>query len=1005
MGFADGLLTGLLEISEGLNDWLHQSLPSWSLLDAPLDEKTLVAIDGSLVSAIRVDGMYQVPGAPEFQHAQDAIGRALAARLAGKDQAHTAQAIFHYDPNGVQAYLDRFFAPSIATMRRHGLDIAELMDDWKTKIGGLMAVEDVWFVLWTHPQALVRSVRAKGNTERNRRAVTSLKGRQSQSLAGTVGDLSRTHKGFLTAMIDALRTAGLAAETVEAAAFLRSARMIAAPERTSPDWVPRGPGGKVLRARDPTEGPRDYSALLPPSLRAQILPLEGQIATRAVCRTGRTLHLPLLMHQQPEEPLPFAALFRAMLGRNAPWRVIFTVRPDGLGALGMKGLYATTFSFTSHVNRRIANAIRDLKAYQEAGGHILRLQTLFDTWATMGPEGEAAALDRLESQAAEMTGAVQGWGTANVTEAWGAPDAAFVASIPGATPKSPAPLAAAPLADILRMLPITRPAMPWTDGSVLFRAPDGKPMPYAMGSGQQAAWVEVGAGQQGAGKSVMINTLNWAFLTQPGLQAVPFLSIVDFGASSAGLIRTLQDLAPEHLRPYFLYQRLKLVSEHAINPFDTGLGCVKPLPRHRSALINLLSLIATPDDANSPEEGSIGLAGTLVDAAYARFAPGPKAKVYVAHVNEEIDLAVGRIGLDIDRHTTWWEITDALFGRGDTRLAAMAQRYAMPLLGDLVALANDANITSLYSDTTTKGGETLTGFFMRRAMEAQAAYPVLAHPTELDLGVARVISLDLDEVAPKGGRAADRQASIMFMLARHVLMGRFFVNEDDLPYIPEAYRDYHHKLVRDTKEIPKRWVIDEGHRMMRTEASSQQIVSDLETATRESRKLMLQIGLYSQSITDTPASILNLSTSVFLMNAGSEHEIREVNKIWPLTQTIQDALRTIRPPDARGATFLGLFRTKGGFVQQLLTNTLGPLLLTAFESRAEDRAVRDRLYKLVGVLPTLRVIAKTYPGGIKPEADRRKTLLQDRGLAGQEAEADILSDLVEELAKAARGLS
>ena len=89
----------------------------------------------------------------------------------------------------------------------------------------------------------------------------------------------------------------------------------------------------------------------------------------------------------------------------------------------------------------------------------------------------------------------------------------------------------------------------------------------------------------------------------------------------------------------------------------------------------------------------------------------------------------------------------------------------------------------------------------------------------------------------------------------------------------------------------------------------------------------------------------------------------------------------------------------------MLTNTLGPLLLTAFESRAEDRAVRDRLYKLVGVLPTLRVIAKSYPGGIKPEADRRKTLLQDRGLAGQDAEADILSDLVEELAKAARGLS
>ncbi len=42
--------------------------------------------------------------------------------------------------------------------------------------------------------------------------------------------------------------------------------------------------------------------------------------------------------------------------------------------------------------------------------------------------------------------------------------------------------------------------------------------------------------------------------------------------------------------------------------------------------------------------------------------------------------------------------------------------------------------------------------------------------------------------------------------------------------------------------------------------------------------------------------------------------------------------------------------------------------------------------------PALRVIAMTCPGGITPEADRRKTLLQDQGLAGQDAEAHIVND-------------
>ena len=190
--------------------------------------------------------------------------------------------------------------------------------------------------------------------------------------------------------------------------------------------------------------------------------------------------------------------------------------------------------------------------------------------------------------------------------------------------------------------------------------------------------------------------------------------------------------------------------------------------------------------------------------------------------------------------------------------------------------------------------------------------------------------------------------------------------------------------------------------MVRAEASANQIIADLETATRESRKLNLSIGLYSQSITDMPATIINLATSIFLMNAGSEKEVGEIVKLWDITPGVQEALRNIRPPGSRGANFIGLFRTMKGTVQQQMTNTVGPLLLTAFESRSEDRTVRDRLYKLIGVLPTLRIIARTYPKGIKPESDRRKTMLEDRGLSAQQGAVDILADIVNELAAAAR---
>lgn len=1002
MSFIADTLQGLLELSEGINDWLHQPLSSWSQLDTTIDEVTLCAPDGSLASLIHVDGMRQLPGEPEFKVATDAISRTFAARLGIAEQAHTVQVVFHYDPFGTKAWLDRYFASSIQTMSGHGIDVQELVEDWKTKIGSLMAVEHVWFVVWTHPARLPRSTRKQGISERNKRSLESFKGRQGQSYSGTIGNLKNDHKGFVSGLMDAFVGARIEASVQNVSEFLILLRGMAVPERTSANWKPKlWENPQTIRNRDPVESAHDYSAVLPPSLRSQIFPVEGEVLGRSIVRIGTTLHMPLVMSLQPEEPLPFDVLFRATIKQKTSWRMVFTIRPDGVGAFGTKGLFATTFSMASPANKRIRNAIEGLKAYKMSGGHVLRLQTLFDIWTTIGPDGVEAATARLQEQVAEMVGSIQGWGTTDVSEMWGAPEIGYVASLPGTTPKSPAPLAAAPLKDILRMLPLARPAVPWTSGSVLFRSPDGKPLPYALGSSQQAAWVEIGAGQQGAGKSVMINTLNWGFVTQPGVQGIPFLSVVDFGASSAGLIQTLQDLAPPQLKPFFLYKRLKMVREHGINPFDTGLGMDKPLPRHHSALVNILSLILTPDDSDSPAEGAAGLARVMIDAVYDLFSEHRKPKAYTPRLNTDVDEGIARHNIPIDAHTSWWEITHALFERNEIRLATMAQRYAMPVMGDLVAIANDTNVTSVFQDTRV-GNEALCGFFVRRAMEAQSAYPIIAGPTQLDLGIARVISLDLDEVCPKGSRTADRQASLMFMLARHVLMGRFFGNEDDLPFIPERYRDYHHKAIRATKEIPKRWVVDEAHRMVRAEASAQQVVADLETATRESRKLMLSIGLYSQSITDMPPAIINLATSTFMMNAGSEKEVGEVVKLWNISPAIQNALRNIRPPSSVGANFLGLFKVAGGDVQQRLTNTLGPLLMTAFESRAEDRAVRDRLYKLIGVMPTLRVIAKTYPRGIKPEVDRRKTLMEDRGLHAQDGAKDIISDLVNELSELAR---
>ena len=55
-------------------------------------------------------------------------------------------------------------------------------------------------------------------------------------------------------------------------------------------------------------------------------------------------------------------------------------------------------------------------------------------------------------------------------------------------------------------------------------------------------------------------------------------------------------------------------------------------------------------------------------------------------LNPLVDDILAEIGFVFDEHTTWWEVTDALFLAGFHHEAMLAQRYAMPLLADAAAI-------------------------------------------------------------------------------------------------------------------------------------------------------------------------------------------------------------------------------------------------------------------------------------------------------------------------------
>jgi intracellular multiplication protein IcmB len=480
----------------------------------------------------------------------------------------------------------------------------------------------------------------------------------------------------------------------------------------------------------------------------------------------------------------------------------------------------------------------------------------------------------------------------------------------------------------------------------------------------------------GGGKSVLLNTINLAFCLQAGLARLPWISIIDVGPSSSGLISLIKNALPSGLKHLAVHHRLKMDPSEAVNPFDTPLGCREPLPAHLSFLVNFLCLLSTPLDKTAPPSGVSGILRQAIVSAYRELADRPR-RLTRSPEPALYDQAMG-LGFPLDEGSSFWELVDFFYRKELYHEAHLAQRLATPTLPDIAyQVRNQPGLRAAYNFKVEGTGEHILDYAWRSLTEAVASYRFLSRPTRFSLSDARIVSLDLDEVATRGGGAAgDRQTAVMYMLARHLVGARFFLTPSDLPLMPVEYRPYHERVVSSLRREPKRLCYDELHRVTGLSAVNGQLISDLTTSARESRKWNLSIGLYSQSWEDFPPVIMELATSVFILGSGTGHGRAELARLFALNPTMARALERLGKPSPQGADLVALFRTAQGTSQQVLTNTVSPAILWAFSTTAEDMAVRDALYESHGVEKTLDILSSLYPGGLKSEVESRKSSRQ-----------------------------
>lgn len=948
-----------------------------------VDGDALVADDGSLITLCRLEGSLKHVGVAEYNTIITRLTERLQSSL--NKPGHHIQIVFENNPDS-RAYIQEILTAPKLTARNLGLDLNELYDDWGDKLGLYCTVETAWLVLWTRQTVLSDTLRKAALKERDKASNRSPNCFACQNIGRALQPLHDAHDGFVSGVINAFQEADLIIYKLSPHDALRDIRTAIDPDFTSINWQARIPGDPLpLRLPDADTGKNEIlHNVIYPDFKTQLFPREGETMSRTSVRIGDKIYGPLIVTLCPQSPKPFQELFRTLARRDdrMPYRISFLMEPEGL-KLGIKPILTALLAFTSSSNKKFNKAAEDLQNLDLEGIYSIRFKICLTTWVTIEDDVDKShAL--LRRRLFELAKVVQGWGTCEVSELIGDPLLGVMSTVPAIMPASPAPVTASPLQEALGLLPY-RPASPWKFGSLLLRSPDGKIMPFSPNSSEQAAWIDIGVAPMGAGKSVFLNAFNFAFITQPGLSRLPWLSIVDVGPSSSGLITLIQESLPSHKKHLAAYHRLRMTTNFAINPFDTPLGLRKPLPSHKAFLVNFLSLLATPFDAQAPADGVPGLVQRAIDLAYEELSDGNHPRLYQSNTLPDLHDIIVRLDIPLDESTTWWEIVDALFEHGYIHEAMSAQRYAVPLLSDVSSqITRNRGIQNTYP-------EELRQNVWRSIIDAIEAYIILKEPTQFDLGDAQIVSLDLDEVAPRGGATADRQSAVMYMLARHILGAKFFLMPADVALMPKKYQAYHEERIEAIREDPKRICYDEAHRVTKNESVSGQLQADMTTMTRESRKWNLSLGLYSQSIEDIPEIITELATTVLILGAGTDKSISELTSRFGLNGACEYALSRLGKPGPAGANFIALYKTAQGLSQLPLTLTIGGQMLWAFSSTTEDVSIRNALYNHLEPTEALRRLAKRYPGGsAKNDVERRRRIITDESV-------DVIRRIIEEI--------
>lgn len=934
-------------------------------LSTPLSDTTMLTSTDDLMTVIEIKGARRLVGSAEFELMAANLSDTLSKVVKSANGAqHSFSIGARSSPESATRLLKEIFTPNLRTSKRYGVDEVIHLSDQISSLASECKEESIYLVLYTHSAGLSPSERERlkdwreqfskkiagndsgmrigdGFTQKPRVPAPALIPRHESALENLVIGLTMdTEKGGV----------GVLSEVLEVGAALSLIRrhMDASPFDAS--WRPRLLGDKSAVVPSVARRGKDSSHLFPMALSRQLVsdPITEVFADVEYAKRGGIFYSGVVLEVGPEEgSLPFEQL-TSRLGKQIPWTVNIEISPNGESLRKTDKFYAAIVGAMGDHNKRVKLGWKQIQDMVAANIYVAALRVTFSTWGYSEEE--------VTKNVSFLKSSIESWGSACASNETGSPGLLSLCGAAGFAKRMPASYLPGPLNEFARMMPIFAPASVWENGQLVAHTKGGRPYPVALGSSLQAYWGALIFAPSGMGKSFLMNMINAGILFAPGLNELPYLTVIDVGPSSRLVMELVKSLLPERLARQIAFIRVRNSKEFCINPFDTQHGCDRPTSVDRDFQISVISTVC----ANLGPEGERFI-GQVIDEAYKLLGrKSPAQRRWQKSMDENTSKVLNTIGYKVSEDTFVWDVVDALFDAGRIEESYFAQRFAVPRLPDLIKASRSKEILDAYREAPSATSELILDVFTRNIQTAQSEYELISDVTRFDIGNARAISIDLEEVVTgTDSEEGKRRAAMMFLFGRRLGAKNYFLRWDEIgPIVPERYREYQEARVKGIEECMKYLEYDEVHYATGIPSMSKRIQEDL----RVGRKYKCVTMMASQLLQDFPPAAVNNCFTYFILGSGTDTALGELQSTFGLTSSETLAIRT----ECTGpGKLFGLFKTTKGTTSQVLHTTAGPFYRWAFSTSKDDALLRREVSNMLDgdYLQAIKRLAKMYPKG------------------------------------------